>query len=53
MEYQIQMKDGSESTIQFANMLPPPHQVAEIREPYCLPAAQGIATKKPFDTCFG
>lgn len=36
VEYQIQMKDGTESTIQFANMLPPPHQVAEIREPYCL-----------------
>ena len=36
VEYQIQMKDGTEQTIQFANMLPQPHHVAEIREPYCL-----------------
>ncbi|CAK9038468.1 unnamed protein product [Durusdinium trenchii] len=36
VEYQVQMSDGTETTIQFANMLPPPHKVAEIREPYCL-----------------
>jgi len=36
VEYQLQMKDGSETTIQFANMLPPPTNIAEIREPYCL-----------------
>ncbi|CAE7537960.1 lepA [Symbiodinium natans] len=36
VEYQLLMKDGTETTIQFANMLPPPIDIAEIREPYCL-----------------
>ncbi|CAE7681149.1 lepA [Symbiodinium microadriaticum] len=36
VEYQLEMKDGSETTIQFANMLPPPTNIAEIREPYCM-----------------
>ncbi|CAJ1453459.1 unnamed protein product [Effrenium voratum] len=36
VEYEILMKDGTTETIQFANQLPLPHKVAEIREPYVL-----------------
>eukprot|EP00931_Biecheleriopsis_adriatica_P117977 TRINITY_DN93448_c0_g1_i1.p1 TRINITY_DN93448_c0_g1~~TRINITY_DN93448_c0_g1_i1.p1 ORF type:complete len:706 (+),score=174.05 TRINITY_DN93448_c0_g1_i1:57-2174(+) len=36
VEYQIVMRDGSETTVQFANLLPEPSRVAEIREPYVL-----------------
>jgi len=34
VEYEVELKDGSEITIQFANQLPDPVDVKEIREPY-------------------
>lgn len=36
VEYQLDMKDGSETKIQFANQLPEPYMIKEIKEPYIL-----------------
>lgn len=49
VRYQIYCKDGRELEIQFANQLPPPAEVREIREPYVL--LEMIVPEEHIGTC--